>query len=133
MKYSNYKFIFFWYYLNTFINAIVSLFILQLSLVYNPAFYFNIGKKAMKTYIIFLHCFYYYRKNPNNDNKICPVTSSFCLQQHLTDFMYLSTIQICRNLNEQTAISVNYIRDLTNKCKLFSIPVAEYCVLFTSG
>ena len=37
----------------------------------------------------------------------------------MTDYIYLGTIQISRNLNE-------HFHDLTNIRKLFSIPVAEY-------
>ena len=41
-----------------FINAIaVSLFLLQLLFACNPAFYFNMRKKATKTYIILVHMF----------------------------------------------------------------------------
>ena len=41
--------------------------------------------------------------------------------------MYLGTIQICRNLNEHYYYLISTASlYLTNKCKLFSIPVAEY-------
>ena len=35
----------------------VSFFLLKLSFVYNQAFYFNMGKKEMKTYIVLLCMF----------------------------------------------------------------------------
>ena len=46
----------------------------------------------------------------------------------LTDSMYFVTIQICQNLKEQQILlfNFNYIRDLTNRRKLFSIPVTKY-------
>ena len=65
------------------------------------------------------------RKHPNNNNKICPLPYSSCFQQHfMTDSMYLGTILIL----ERTLLllNFNYIRDLTNRRRLFSILVAEY-------
>ena len=47
----------------------------------------------------------------------------------MTDSMYLSTTQICQNLNEYYYYLISTIFQLyglTNRCKLFSIPVAEY-------
>ena len=50
--------------------------------------YFNMEKKAMKANIRLISstCFCYYRKHPNNDNKICPLPSSSCFQQHFHDW-----------------------------------------------
>ena len=43
-------------------------------------------------------CFCYYRKHPNNDNKICSLLCSTCFKQHFHDcFLYLGTIQIWGN------------------------------------
>ena len=57
-------------------NAIiVRLFLLQLSFAYNPPFYFNM-EKSYKDISFSYH---------NNDNKICPLLSSFCFQQNFHD------------------------------------------------
>ena len=48
----------------------------------------------------------------------------------MTDSMYLGTFQICRNFHEHyyylLLFSFNYIRDLTNRRKLFFVSVADY-------
>ena len=63
----------------------VSLFLLQLSLACNPAFYFNIVKRLWRHASFSFTCFCYYRKpNPNNDN-ICPLQST-CFQQRFHDW-----------------------------------------------
>ena len=58
-----------------FINVIaISLFIIQLSFARSPAFYF---RKNLWAHISFYStCFWYYRKHPHNDNKICPLLYS---------------------------------------------------------
>ena len=73
-------------------------------------------------------CFCYYRKHSNNDNKIWPLPSSSCFQQHFHDWFYVLRYNSDLQKLEWTLLlfSFNYIRDLTNRCKLFSIPVAEY-------
>ena len=65
---------------------------LQLSFAYNPAFYFNIGKKLWRHISFFSTCFCYYRKQEtsyNNENKISSLPSSSCFQQHFHDWFYV--------------------------------------------
>ena len=68
-----------------FINAIaVSLFLFQLSFACTLAFILTWGKSYEDIYLSFsASCFY--RKHPNNDNKICSLPSSGCFQQHFHD------------------------------------------------
>ena len=84
-----------------FINTIaVSLFLLQLSFACNPAFYFNIEKKLFWHISFSSACFCYYRKHPNNDNKISSQLA--CFQQRFQDWFFVRrfTIRIWQNLNE---------------------------------
>ena len=74
------------------------------------------GKKTMKTFTIPLTCFCYYRKHPNRDNKIGREDGSGHLllasnSTFMTDFMYLGTIHICRNLNKHYyyLISITFV------------------------
>ena len=69
-----------------FINVIVvSLFLLQLSFACSPVVYFNMRKKLCGDISFSSSCFYYYRKHPNNNFKICPLVSSACFQQQFHD------------------------------------------------
>ena len=43
----------------------------------------------------------------------------------MNDSMWLGTIQICQNLNEHYHYLIP-TTSMTNRCKLFSVPVAEY-------
>ena len=87
-------------------------------------------KKAMKANIRLISstCFCYYRKHPNNDNKICPLPSSSCFQQHFHDWFY-----VVRHGSDLWKLEwglilfcFNCIRDLKNRYELSSIPVAKY-------
>ena len=106
----------------------MSLFLPQLSFSYNPAFCFNMGKKLWKNISFSSTCFCYYRKYPNNDNKICSQSFSFCFQQHFHDWFYALRWNPDLSKLEWALVlfNFNYIRDLTNRCKLFSIPATEY-------
>ena len=79
----------------------VSLFLLQLSFAYNPAFYFNMGKMYEDIYHSPPHVFVI------TGNIL--ITIIRFARYHLllasnstfmTDSMYLGTIQICHNLNK---------------------------------
>ena len=74
--------------------------------------------------------FCYYRKHPKKLKKICPLPSSFCFQRHFHDWFYVPMTDSNSDLPklEWTLLlfNCNYIRDLTNRGRLFSIPVAEY-------
>ena len=105
-----------------------------LSFACNPAFCFSIGKKLV-THISFSYtCFIYYRKHPNNDNMICRLPSSACFQQHCHEWSFISALpSVLRNKSdlprlEWRLFSFNFgkICNLTNRHKLFSIPVAQY-------
>ena len=50
------------------------------------SFLFWPGEKAMKTMSFSYTCFFYYRKDPTNNNKICQLPSSACFQQHFNDW-----------------------------------------------
>ena len=71
--------------------------------------------------------FYYYRKYPNNDNKICPLPSS-CFQKHFLDWFYVLRYNSDLPKLEWTLLLFNFncIRNMTNRRKLFSVPVTEY-------
>ena len=73
-------------------------------------------------------CFCYYKKHPNNDNKICPLPPSPCFQQSFHDWFYVLMYNSDLSKLEWTLLifNFNFIRDLTNRHRLFSIPVAEY-------
>ena len=84
-----------------------NLFLLQLSFVYNPSFYFNIGKKVRRHISFSSTCFCYYMKHNNNDNnnnnnnnnKICSLDLLVASNStFMTYYMHLGTIQICQNL-----------------------------------
>ena len=47
------------------------------------------GKKLWRHISFSSICFCYYRKHPNNDNKIFPLPSSSCFQQHFHDWFYV--------------------------------------------
>ena len=60
-------------------------------------------EKELWRHICFCYstCFCYYRKHPNNDNKIYPLPSYACFQQHFHDwFLVTDAIQMWRNLNQ---------------------------------
>ena len=86
------------------------------------------GKKLWRHLSFSSTCFCYYKKHPNNDNKICPLPSSSCFQQHFHDWFYVFRYNSDLSKFEWTPLlfNFNYIRDLTNGRKLFSIRVAEY-------
>ena len=65
----------------------VSLLLLHFLFAYCPAFYLNIGKKLWRHISFSSICFFYYKKHPNNHNKICPLPSSTCFQQHCHDWL----------------------------------------------
>ena len=73
-------------------------------------------------------CFFDYRKYPNNDNKICLLPFFSCIQQHYHEWFYVRRYNTDLSKLEWGPLlfNFNYIRDLTNKRKLFSIPIAEY-------
>ena len=86
-------------------------------------------EKTLRRYISFSFiCFCYYRKHPNNDNKICLLPSFSCFQQHFHDWFYVLRYISDLSKLEWTLLllNFNYIRNLTNRRKLFSIPVPEY-------
>ena len=60
--------------------------------------------------------------------KIFPLPSSSCFQQHFHDWFYVLRCNSDLLKLEWTLLlfNFNYIRALTNRRKLFSIPVAEY-------
>ena len=86
------------------------------------------GKKLRRHISFTFICFRYYRKHPNNDNKICLLPSSSWFQQHFHDWFYVLTYISDLLKLEWTLLllNFNYILNLTNRRKLFSIPVAEY-------
>ena len=63
-----------------------------------------------------------------DDDKICPLPSCSCFQQHFHNWFYVFRYNSDLSKLEFTLIlfKLNCIRDLTNRRKLFSIPVAEY-------
>ena len=71
-------------------------------------------------------CFCHYKKHPNNDNKICQLRSSSCFQQRVHDWFCVLRHNSDLLKPEWTLLlfNFNYIRDLTNRRRLFSIPVA---------
>ena len=79
-------------------------------------------------YTFFSTCFCYYRKHPNNNNKICLLPSSSCFQQHFHGWLYVLRYNSDLPKREWTLplFNFNYICDLINRCKLFSIPVSVY-------
>ena len=88
---------------------------------------FQHGKKAMKIYLLPSTCFCYYKKHPNNDYKICPLPST-CFQQHFHDWFSILRYSSYLPKLKWTLLlyNFNYIHNLTNRCKLFSILVAKY-------
>ena len=67
----------------------VTLFLLQLSFAWNQTFYFNIGQK-LQTHSLFSYTWFcYYRKHPDNNNKICLLPSSACFWQHFHDWFFV--------------------------------------------
>ena len=88
----------------------------------------------MKTYIVLLHMFWYYKKHPYDGNKICRLPSS-CFQHHLHDWFY-----VLRNMSYLSRLewtlpvfNFDYIRDLTHRCKSFPFSVAEYASFSHQG
>ena len=86
------------------------------------------GKKLRGHISLSSTCFCYYKNRPNNDNKICPVLSSSSFQQHFHNWFYVLRYNSDHSKLEWTLLLFNFncIRDLTNRRKLFSIPIAEY-------
>ena len=91
------------------------------------------GKKLLR-HIFSTKCSSYYKKYPINDNKICPQSSSTCFQKHFHDWFSVLRYNSGLSKLKWTLLLFNfkYIRDLTNRRKLFSIPVAGY-VSFPRG
>ena len=102
-------------------NAIaVSLTFFQFSFSYNPAFYFNMGKKLWR------HNYSLPHVSVIAGNILITIVRFACYHlllasnsTFMTDYMYLGTIKTCRNLT--LLFNFNYICDLTNRRKLFSI------------
>ena len=71
---------------------------------------------------------YDYRKHPNNNNKICSLPSSSCFQQHFHDWFYVLRYNSDLQKLEWALLlfNFNYIHDLTNRRRLYSVPVAEH-------
>ena len=86
------------------------------------------GRKLWRHISLSFTCFRYYRKHPNNDNNICSLLSSSCFQQHFHEWFYVLRYNSNLSKPEWTLLLFNFncIRDLTNRCKLFYIPIAEY-------
>ena len=86
------------------------------------------GKKLWRHISFSSTCFCYYRKHPNKNNQICPLPSFSCFQQHLHDWFYAPRYNSDLSRLEWTLLLFDFheIRDLTNRRKLFSIPVAQY-------
>ena len=65
------------------------------------------------------------RKHPNNNNKICPLPFSSCFfdKLHLDDWFYVFKYNPDLLKHEWILLlfNFNHIRDLTNRCILFSI------------
>ena len=93
------------------------------------------GKKLWRHISFSSTCFCYYRKYLNKDSKICPLRSSSFSQQHFHDWFYVLRYNSDRSKLEWTLLlfSFNYIRDLTNTRKLFSILVAEHASFSHQG
>ena len=75
------------------------------------------GKKPWK-YISFSSTrFCYYRKHHNNDNKICPLPSFSCFQQHFHDWFCVLWYNSDLSKLEWALLTFkfNYIHDLTNR------------------
>ena len=92
-----------------------------------PTFQLFISTKKLWRHISFSSaCFCHYRKHPNNDNKICQLRSSSCFQQRVHDWFCVLRHNSDLLKPEWTLLlfNFNYIRDLTNRRRLFSIPVA---------
>ena len=72
--------------------------------------------------------FCYYRKHPNSDNKIFLLPPSSCFQQHFHDWFVVLRYNSDLLAPEWKVVlfNSNYICDLANRRKLFSIPFAEY-------
>ena len=70
-------------------------------------------------------CFFYYRKHPNNNKIPLPLPCSSGFQQHFHDLLKYNSVLLKL---EWTPLLFNfkYIHNLTNKHRLFSIPVTEY-------
>ena len=115
-----------------FVFIAVSWLLLQLSFAYSPAFFSAWGKKLWRYISFSSTCFCYYRKHPIDGNKICPLPSSACFQQHfMTDSLYLSTIKIWRNLKEH----FYYLSSTKSMiCQIDANHSSRWiCFLFTSG
>ena len=84
-------------------------------------------EKAMKAYINLLHQ-YPFRKHPNNDDNICILPSSTCFQQYFHDWSLVLYYNSYLKKSEWAPLLFiyNWISDLSNRGKLFFIPVAAY-------
>ena len=69
---------------------------LMLSFAYNPAFYFNMGKKLQRYISLSSTCFSYYREHSNKNNKICLLPPS-CYQHHFHDWFYVISVETWMN------------------------------------
>ena len=103
-------------------------FLTSIFICLQSSFLFQHRKRAMKTFILSSTCFCYYRKHPNNDNKICLLPSSSCFQQYFHDWFHVLSYNSDLSKLKWTLrlFNFNYTHDLTNRHKLFSIPAAEY-------
>ena len=88
----------------------------------SSVFFFNMRKKLWRYTSYSSTCFWFYRKNPTNTNKIYQIPSaSFSGGRFNSD---LAKLQWTPPL-----FIFNLIRDFSNKRKLFTIPVAEESML----
>ena len=79
----------------------ISLFIIQLSFAWSPAFYF---RKNLWAHISFYStCFWYYRIHPHNDNKICLLPSSAETTSWKILRKYKTCTLVCWSLFEKEA------------------------------
>ena len=103
----------------------VSLFLLQLWFTCNLAFYFNMGNKLWRHTTFYSTCLCYYRKHPNNDNKICPLPYSACFQQHFHD--WLSVLYNLDDHHYYLAPNKSVISQIDPiPSQFITIPAAEY-------
>ena len=106
----------------------VSLFLLQLSFAYNPAFYFNMGRQILfsSTY------FCYYRKHPNNDNKICPLLYSSCFQQFNFNFIHDPVAEYASFSHQARTPKTNPLGLILYFSKCY-LKTSTICLLFLSS
>ena len=79
-----------------------------LSFACNPAFYFNTGKRLLRFISFSSIWFCYYRKHPNNDSRICPLSSSTCFQQYFYDWFSVVRYNLDLEKLQWTPILFNF-------------------------